>query len=303
MDALGRARTRRRIAAAALAFAALLLAAFWLLREPPVTAHPPLWRISQGDRQAWLLGTIHAVPAGTRWLSPAVAQAVQESDLLILEVTGLEAERRDRAMFERLGRSPGLPPIVDRLDATGRARLAALRKAAPDVLADLDGYESWAAALLVNAAATRGLSQAEAPEERLAALFSADGRAVRGLETIEDQLGAFDGLNEADQHALLAQALAEADEAPRQLARLHARWAAGDLPALEALFLAPLERTPHLRAALIDRRNTLWAERIDALLRREGKRPFIAVGTGHMLGTGGLPARLAAAGWQVERIQ
>jgi len=292
-----------RLAAGAALLLAVLLAAFWLLREPPVTAHPALWRISQGERQAWLLGTIHAVPPGTRWLSRAVAQAARESDLLILEVTGLEDERRDRAVFERLGRSPGLPPVAARLDETGRARLAALRKTTPDVLADLDGYESWAAALLVNAAATRSLSRADAPEERLAALFRRDGRAIGGLETIDDQLGAFDGLSAADQDALLAQALAEAEDAARQVARLHALWAAGDLPALEALFLAPLDRTPHLRAALIDRRNALWTVRIDAMLRRDGKRPFIAVGAGHMLGAGGLPARLAAAGWRVERVQ
>ncbi len=229
----------------ALVLLAGLAAVAWEMRAPPVTARPALWRISQGDRHAWLFGTIHAVPSGTRWLSPAIAKAAQDSDVLVLEAAGLEAERRDGQVFAALGRSPGLPPVATRLNAADRPRLAALVRASPAYLRDLDSYESWAAALLIGAAANggAGASSEDAPEARLEQMFRANGRSVTGLETINDQLGLFDTLPPADQDALLAQAVTEASDAPRLFDQLYARWATGDLGALEAQFLRPLDQS------------------------------------------------------------
>jgi len=284
---------------------ALLAAAAWQYREQPVTARPALWRLSLGDRHAWLFGTIHAVPTGARWLSPAIASAAQESDGLVLEAAGLEAERRDARVFETLGRSAGLPPVASRLNPADRPRLAALVKASPTVLRDLDGYESWAAALLIGAAANGqgGASSEDAPEARLEKLFRANGHSTTGLETISEQLGLFDALPQGDQDALLAQAVTEAADAPRQFGQLYARWAAGDLGAIEAQFLRPLDQSPRLRNALVDQRNALWARRIDKLLRENGRTYFIAVGTGHLIGPKNVISSLTQRGWKVERVQ
>lgn len=272
----------------------------------PVTARPALWRVSQGDRHAYLFGTIHAVPAGARWLSPRIEQAARESDVLVLEAAGLEAERNDRAIFEKLGRSGGLPPVAARLDASHRARLAKLIQASPTELQGLDRYESWAAALLIGAVANgaAGATAADAPEARLERLFRSDGRRVRGLETIQAQLGLFDSLPAPDQDALLAQAVDEASQPASLFNALYARWAAGDLRALEGEFLRPLASMPRLREALVERRNALWAQGIVRMLKEDDKSvPFIAVGAGHLIGPDSVEARLARLGWKVERLQ
>lgn len=298
----------RRVAGRWLAFIGLLLLALaalaaWQLHEPPVSAKPALWRISKGERHAWLFGTIHAVPTGARWLGPKIEQAAKESDWLVLEATGLEDERADRGIFERLARSPDLPPVSARLSTADRPRLAALIKDTPDALRDLDRYESWAAALLIGAAANQGVSQEQAGEARFEAMFRRSGRRVVGLETIEAQLGAFDTLPERDQRALLSQAVEEASTAEAQFRQLYGSWAAGRLTELEGQFLEPLKDFPRLRGALIDRRNALWAQEIDRLLRDNDKVLFVAVGTGHLLGQESVQARLRSLGWQVVRMQ
>jgi len=298
---MAREGRRRRVLLAALLLAVLAAALAWHWR--PVTARPALWRISQGDRHGWLFGTIHAVPSGARWLSPEIEKAAGESDLLVLEAAGLEAERSDRRVFEALGRSPGLPPVAARLSAADRPGLDALRRGSPRALKDLDGYEDWAAALLIGAATDIGASSQDAPEARLEKLFRGGGKPVRGLETIEAQLGRFDTLPATDQSALLHQAIAESGDAARQYRLLYDRWAAGDVAALDAQFLQPLARSPHLREVLIDQRNELWAQAVDKLLRENRKTAFVAVGAGHLLGPGSVQARLARRGWKVVRVQ
>jgi uncharacterized protein len=294
--------SRRRRWGGLVSLLLIIVAASLAWHFRPVTARPALWRISQGNHHAWLFGTIHAVPPGARWLSPSLEKAVWESDVLVLEATGLARERSDRHVFESLGRSPGLPPVAMRLPMTDRPRLAALVRANPDTLRDLDTYESWAAALLVGTVSDAGVSSDEAGEAVFERMFRAERRPVLGLETIEAQLGALDTLPLAVQNSLLAQAIEEASEPP-QAGRLYAYWANGDLKALEAETLGTLNRTPDLRAALFDRRNALWAQRIDKLLREKDNVTFIAVGAGHLLGPESVEERLEKLGWRVERVQ
>jgi uncharacterized protein YbaP (TraB family) len=275
-----------------------------MMAPPESTARPPLWRISKGDRQAYLFGTIHAVPRGETWLSPQIEAAMTRSDRLLLEVTGLDTERRTRGTFEQLGRSPGLPPVETRLSASDAAHYRKL-KGRDASLHGLDRYESWAVALLLNAAASSNLelSPADAGEAVFADRFARTRKPIRGLETIQRQLGLFDRLPEHDQRLLLTQAVREADEAPRLYAQLHEAWARGDLATLERQFLAPLAATPGLRRVLIDDRNRRWVDVIDADLKRHGGTLFVAVGAGHLIGKGSLQDRLATHGWHVERIQ
>jgi len=52
---------------------------------------------------------------------------------------------------------------------------------------------------------------------------------------------------------------------------------------------------------LIDQRTAAWLERIEGYGKAKGA--FVAVGVFHLLGSRGLPALLAARGWQVRRVE
>ena len=65
----------RRIAAALLP---LLLAACG--SQPTVEARPAMWLVEDGDTHVYMLGTMHALPAGTDWDGGKVATAVAAAD-------------------------------------------------------------------------------------------------------------------------------------------------------------------------------------------------------------------------------
>ncbi len=305
---LSELRRSPRPALLALLAAILLLtcAAFiWMRHSASVDARPALWQIEKQGRRGWLFGTIHAVPHDARWLSPAIARATDEADWLWLEVTGLETERRDPAIFNRLGQGTGLPPVAARLPAETRARLHTLIQQDPFFAHGLDGYKSWAAALLVNArgSAASGFSARNAGEAVLSRQFARAGKPQAGLETIAGQLGLFDRLTPADQTALLAQAIDEADDSQHLLAQAYGQWARGDMTALTRQFDKSLGQRPTLQAALVETRNARWAAQIDSVVMRHRAAPFIAVGAGHLVGPRSVQAYLEARGWTVRRVQ
>ncbi|WP_443970830.1 TraB/GumN family protein [Sphingobium sp. CR28] len=286
----------------------LLMAAgawhFWL-RTPLTNARPALWHMEKDGREAWLFGTIHAVPSDARWLTPAIKKAIDSSDWLWLEVTGLEDERASLTIFERLGRSAGLPPLPSRLDPAGGKGLRALVTQNAQLASGLDDYESWAAALLINARASagEGFSSRKAGEAVLTAAFGRAGKPAAGLETIEGQLRFFDRLPEPEQRALLAQAVRDAGASEQLLTELYRDWSQGNMDAIGRLFVAGLGQQPALRSMLVDQRNARWASQIDAIMTRHSAVPFIAVGAGHLAGKDNLRSLLEGRGWRLTRVQ
>ncbi|WP_353203940.1 TraB/GumN family protein [Sphingomonas sp.] len=266
----------------------------------PVDAHPALWRVADKDTTIWLFGSIHALPPGVRWQTPALAHAIAAADTLILEVLPADAEAA-RDEFLSVAQRDGLPPLRARVAAADRGLLdrgVARAGLAPQ---SLDRLKTWAAALTIGAAAGRqeAASAADGVEPVLTARFA--GRAIGALETRAGQFAAFDRLPAASQRFLLLQAAAEARDPARGYARLLTAWATGDAAALAAT-LDPLRRDPAIMTALVTGRNARWASAITRRMARPG-RVFLAVGAGHLVGGDSVVAMLRARGLQVTRVE
>ena len=272
---------------------------------PPVAeraiARPALWHVT-GPAQAegWLFGTIHALPQPVAWRTPVLDHALAAADVLVLEIANLDDQSATAQAFERLGRSPGHPPVDDRVAPALRPALDKLMVTAGYGANELTDVETWAAALILARAADPGADSGAGIDRGLIALAGAKPRGE--LEGAAAQLGIFDALPEPAQRALLSEVVRSAATAPADDARLAQVWARGDVAALAAETHAGMLADPALRAALLVDRNIAWAARIGAMLR--GRRhPFVAVGAAHMAGPDGLPALLAAQGWRVVRAQ
>ena len=257
---------------------------------------PALWEVTGPEgAQGWLFGTIHSLPEGARWRTPAVDEAFASSSLLVVEVAELGRSDEAGAIFRRLATTPGLPPLTQRVPPAERPALAAfLDRAGMDEDA-FSETESWGAALILANSARRSDSGNGADRALIA-----EASRVEGLESFEEQYAAFDRLPAAEQADLLAGLAADA-EGDFEDRRVTA-WLTGDMAALERDSSGGILADPELREALQLSRTRAWAARVGDLLER-GERPFVAVGAGHMWGDEGLPALLAARGYAVRRVQ
>ena len=269
-------------------------------QAPMAQARPALWTVERPDGKVagWLFGTIHALPDGARWETPAVAAAVEEAAVLVVEVRDLDPDRT-AAILTRLATDEPRPPLAQRLPAPERRRLRALLARA-NVPADrFDKLETWAAALAVSRLAATTPS-GNGVDKALLRRF--EGRRVAELEGAADQLAIFDRLSERDQRSLLAAVLSEQSNPEADARILAAAWLRGDLVELERITRRGLLGDPALYEALAKRRNLAWVDKLVPMLEN-GERPLIAVGAAHMLGPDGLPALIEARGYRVRRVQ
>lgn len=254
------------------------------------------------QQQVWLYGTLHVGRRDAFNPGPALAAALQSADQIALELDVL-----DPATQQRLLRAAGKPARAP-LPAALARQLAAARAAAclPQEVAR--SHPVLQAVTVALAQAQRlGYSAQFGTDLLLTSGARQLHKPVVALETPESQLAALTGGTPADQQAFIAKTLAQLDsgENQRVLLRLAQAWADqnwADLASWRdwcACATTAGERADLKR--LLDDRNPQMARRITALADA-GRRPLVAVGAAHLVGDSGLPALLAAQGWQVRRL-
>jgi uncharacterized protein YbaP (TraB family) len=274
-----------------------------LLLAVPAFAVPAMWQVGEGDRSITIYGTVHALPKGQDWLSPAAAKAFAEADDLVVEVVFPEDPKAMAAPLMQMALLPAPEPVLARVPADVQPKLQALLQRSGLPLAAFDRMKSWFAAitLLQVEMGRAGLDPSAGVDVTLVGKARAAGRKLIGLETVEGQLGLFDKLPQADQNLLLASAVGDAQDAAGQMQSLVKAWEAGEVDRILKDF-DDASLSPAMYEVLFKRRNTAWADWAQAALKQPG-RHFMAVGAAHMAGPDGLIALLEARGFKVKRVE
>ena len=281
-----------------LAVLALLLAGC----SRPAEVSPALW-LAEGPQgqKVWLFGTIHALPAPVAWRSAKVDAALKQADRLVLEVADIANDAATAQAFADLAQSPGQPPLEQRVEPDLRDELAAELKEGGVSPGQLDPYETWAAALMLQQATARaGANESANGIDR--ALAKAWSGPIAEFEGAALQLSIFDRLPEPQQRALLSAVVREAPARAGQTLALQQAWMRGDMDLIARTTTDEFLDHAELREALLTGRNRAWLVQLNAMLA-QGARPFVAVGAAHLAGADGLPALLSARGWKVTRLQ
>lgn len=265
---------------------------------------PALWRVADADSEVWLFGTIHLLPEGLAWRTPAFDAAFAAADELVVEVAmGTDPAASAQAMMA-MGLAEGLPPLIERVPEAQRPLLRQSIAASGVPEAVLNRMRTWTAALMLAAGSFRelGLEGAHGADQSLNQAALNAGKPVRGLETAEEQFGFFAGLSEASQRAFLIAVAQETGDIHAQFQAMLDSWLRGDTDAIARTFDTELEAHPELYGVLMTGRNARWAEWIERRLAQPGST-FVAVGAGHLAGRDSIQDVLERRGIRVERVQ
>lgn len=263
-------------------------------------ANPLLYEIASADGtvEGWMVGTIHALPDGKRWQTPAINGVIRDADLLVVEVRLGDPANRLKVLVE-LATTAGQPPLEERVPADLRPQLADLLERGGVAGVDFTTQETWALAIVFAGIDASGSSN-NGVDRAMINYFSR--RPIRELEGLRGQLSIFDRLPESAQRSMLASVVRENETVRRDPERLQRAWLAGNAAIIEHATREGFLADPVLREALLVGRNRRWAAALLPLLA-ETPRPLIAVGAAHLVGPDGLPALLKAQGYRVRRIR
>jgi uncharacterized protein YbaP (TraB family) len=267
----------------------------------PALAEPAIWVVHGKTCTLTLFGSVHVLPAGLDWEPPALADALTRADELWFEIpVEPDTEAQAAAEAQRRGFLPPGQTLSSLMSADGARRLAAFAALHHLSLDRLNRMQPWFADLLVSSFAyvTSGGAPQDGVEEQLAK--AAPQAQRRAFETAEQQIDMISGAPLAAQVASLEASLKEAGSDPDEYARLVAAWMKGDGRQIYRHDVLSLRRDdPVLFQMLITERNAAWTRTLAERLKGTGQ-VVVVVGAAHLLGPGGVPARLRALGYDVD---
>lgn len=279
---------------------------------PPV---PLLWKVSSGERSLYLLGSFHLLRPGDYPLSPDVDAAFDDADRLVFEIPPEQLQSPELAV--KMGQA------AMRTDGTAldsvlpRETAAALRAWGEDNAATLEQmqlppqvlqmFHPWFVSLMVTITemGKYGLDPALGLDNHMASRAAAAGKPTSGLETAEQQIAFFTGMSREEQVQFLQSALDSTGEAGRlEIAALHDAWRSGDAGKIwDEMAVEMRAEFPAVYQRINVDRNDAWLPQLEAFLDPGGAgNTLVVVGALHLVGEDGVVEKLAAKGYDVERI-
>ena len=265
------------------------------------------FEVSSAANTIYLFGTIHAGRADFYPLNPAVMRALVGSSRVVLEL-----DFTDQTTAEKVVKAGAYPPGMSLDRVLSPELMQRLERAMSGYGVASEGIrhkKAWAITLeLLSLESERlGYSSMFATDLYLAALAKLFDKPLSGLESADEQIAVLDGLSDEEQRAALEDTLAALDDgrAKAELESVVNAWASADSAALASSLEKARDAAPpgqrSLQRRVLDERNSLMAERIEAIVR-SGQPAFVAVGAAHLVGPGSVVELLRKRGFSVREL-
>jgi uncharacterized protein len=267
-----------------------------------IQAKPALWKVSDADTTIYLFGTVHLLPAGIEWYDGQLATAFESSQQLVTEIPDVPQGEAISLMLKH-GTLPAGQTLRAGMTAEERPKFETAMTSMGLPPGAFDRYKPWFAAVALATLPLQkaGYSMDNGIENQLDKRLVALGRPRIGLETLEFQLGIFDGFAPEVQKTYLFAVIDALPTIPQEIDKMVQSWSKGDVESLAALLNSETD-DPALYDALLTKRNRNWAVWIDNRLDQPGT-VFIAVGAGHLGGPDSVQAVLRQSGIKAVRVQ
>ncbi len=265
-------------------------------------AEPALVSISDDDTTIHVLGTFHVLPPEAKWRTARVDQALAASDAIYMEADVWSDPAQMGSIVQALGLNPPGSPLSSTMSSEEWASVSEFAATMGIPPQGLEPLRPWLAAITLSMQmiAIQGFDPNSGVDVQLFSQANAEGRELRFFETAEEQIRFFSDIPDEIQTSLLVGTVEQAAAVPDQINQLLEAWLAGDLEQMDEIGNLPLAtEEPELYAVLITNRNQEWAEELNELMDSPGTY-FVAVGTLHLPGEGGVIELMRAEGFEIS---
>lgn len=267
-----------------------------------VEAHPAMWTVHTPNATAYLLGSIHLLPANVHWQTPQIQAAMKNADVFVFEAPIDQTATQQIADY--INKNGTLPPGVTLPSLLSPQQLkdynAALKLTGINPALVIN-KRPWLATLVFDVASAVNAHYAiDSGVDHMVHIY-AEGqhKRITNFETVNDQLALFTPKDQKLEIKEFDVNLKELQSDPNELNDLVTAWEKGDAKGVAALMNKGLSSDPDAEKALLEDRNTKWLGELKTMLQQKHTY-FITVGAGHLVGPKSVPAMLRAAGYKVD---
>ena len=301
-----RRKLRWRAAFAMGAALALVPATAWAQSAQSPQVHPALWRVRHENATVYLFGSLHVLPPGFAWTTPAIDAAKAASDRFVFEVPVDDAALKDEKEFivahGLLSKSQTLRGI---LTANEFQTYSAVLRRAGMKQQQFERFRPWLAAVVLGLAYLHsdGMKKLRGADDDLMDYARDHGHPLVYLESVRDQMELLIRDTASDQLKALKSLIVTLPGSRKQERDLLGRWASGDAAGLNALLEGYFRGHRDAQELLVSSRNRNWLPAIRQALARSGGATMITVGAAHIGGREGLVALLCREGYAVDQVR
>jgi len=264
-----------------------------------------LWKASSGTTHVYLMGSIHVAKPDVYPLRPAIEQAYQASDNLVVEA---DLNPASMQLIQQLMLTRGMytagETIRDHIsDDTYQALVSFLRD---NNLPVINFLQYKPGLLVLTLTSLQFMQKGLSPEHGIDLHFTQQARGKKPILELESAAYQIElMLNLPDQEAMLKQTLDEFGQYDELIRLLDQYWRTGDAEQLSQLMIEePLkeypESKPIIQAMFFDRNHNM-TRKIETYLQSK-ETYFVVVGAGHLIGPQSIIELLQQAGYQLERL-
>jgi uncharacterized protein YbaP (TraB family) len=272
-------------------------------------AVPALWKVKGAHGTVYLFGSVHVMKKEVHWETAKVKDAVGASDVLYLEIAGLDDDSVKAAQPEIMALGVDQQhPLSTKISKEDVALLDDAVKAMglPGESA-LEPMQPWLAYLTISVVpmVKAGYDPNSGIDKTLEKEAKGTGKTVKGFETMSEQMHYFSDMAMPMQVKMLHEALGDLPKSVSQTNEMVADWTKGDVDAIGKLENDEMKtKSPELYQKLVVERNTRFADTLAGLLKDPATGTvFVAVGAAHLAGADSVQKMLAAKGYAAERVE
>lgn len=258
-----------------------------------------LWKISGNGltEESYLFGTIHIICADQFLMDDRIKNAFESTDQLVMELDMSDPDLQQK--MAAISINPGMKNIQEDMDEEAA-------KALDEFLIESYGAGLAQLGVLKPFVLTSMVMIKQLPCEEVVSyegfftsLATDQNKPVKGLETVDYQMGVFDQIPAELQLAELAK-MVTSDESEEEFKMMVETYLSEDLDRLYAI-MKDSDTMEKYQDIMLDNRNRNWVSVMDAAMKNSSV--FFAVGGGHLAGENGIINLLRIAGYKLEPVK
>jgi hypothetical protein len=260
------------------------------------------WKVSSGEKVAWLLGSIHLGSKGMYPLPKEMEDAFERSTALLVEIdiNHVDMGKMQMLVFQT-GLYGGDETLWDHVSPETRQRLEAFCEKYGLPAMAMSKMKPWAAAMMISTLPLMksGMEMNLGIDKYFLDKAEKANKRVVEIESADQQMKLVSGITaEMLEKSVAVSAKQDPEEYGK---RLQQAWINGDAGQMETIMREQTSDAVEFAKAMVEDRNLHMADVAEQFLKGK-EQAFVVVGAGHMVGPGGVVRILAKRGYKVEQV-